>query len=83
MANILIEKALLMRSFQTKHCKQGGACLTTADGLRYYADDVYKQCCEAIKKQVKDKPLTLIVDEITEDTSRSLLNIVVIILNDK
>ena len=82
-ASILIEKAPLICSFLTKYCMQGDACSTTADGLSYYVDDVYKQHCEAIKKQVEDKPLALIVDETTSDTSSSLLNIVVIILNDE
>ena len=62
---ISVEKAPLICPLLTKHCKHGGACPMTADGLHYYADDVYKQHCEVIKKQVQDKPLALIVDETT------------------
>ena len=64
-----------------KCCKQGGTSPTTADGLRYYSEDLYAQHQAVLKKLIEDQPLALVVDETTDDCSPSLLNIVVILLN--
>ena len=80
-ANIPIEKAPLIRSFLLKYCKQDGACPTTADGLRYYSEDVHAKHRDGLKRIIEDHPLVLIVDEATDDSSRSVLNIVIIVLN--
>ena len=80
-ANIPIEKAPLIRPFLVKYCKQGGTCPTTADGLYYYSEDLYAQNRDVLKKLIEDQPLALVVDEATDDSSCSLLNIVVILLN--
>lgn len=71
-----------MRSFLVKHCKQGGSCPPwTADGLRYYADTVYTQHRSELKAAVQNKPVALIVDETTDITSRSVLNVIAIVLD--
>ena len=65
-----------------KHCKQDGTCPTTADGLHYYSEDVYAKHCDGLERIIEDHSLALIVDETTDDSSRSVLNIVIIVLND-
>lgn len=79
-SNIPIEKVPLIYPFLLKHCKQGGSCPGTADGLRYYATNVYEKHRLSIKAALSGKPLALIVDETTDASSRSVLNIIAIIL---
>ena len=79
-ANIPVEKAPLLCPFLLKHCKQGGSCHGTAEGLCYYASDIYDNHQQHIKQILTKKCLALIVDETTDASSRSVLNIIALIL---
>jgi hypothetical protein len=56
-SNIPIEKVPLIRPFLLKHCKQGGSCPGTADGLRYYATNVYEKHRLSIKAALSGKAI--------------------------
>lgn len=63
-----------------KHRKQGGSCPRTAEGLCYYASDIYEHHLQRIKQILTGKCLALIVNETNDASSRSVLNIIALIL---
>ena len=81
--NIPKIKSQLLCNFLVKYCHPGSSCNTIANGLRYYANYVYKSQNKTVKTIIANKPLALIIDENNGETSRSLLNFIFIMLEPK
>ena len=82
-ANIPLHKSdnPIMRKFLDTRVVNGGAIPKASQLRDYYLFDVYQVEKDKLKKKIEDKNVALIVDELSDDEGRYVLDVMVVILN--
>ena len=82
-ANIPLHKSdnPIMRKFLDTRVVNGGAIPKASQLRDYYLFDVYQVEKDKLKKKIEDKNVALIVDELSDDEGRYVLDVMVVILD--
>ena len=82
-ANIPLHKSdnPIMRKFLDTRVVNGGAIPKASQLRDYYLFDVYQVEKDELKKKIEDKNVALIVDELSDDEGRYVLDVMVVILD--
>ena len=76
-SDIPLYKSNSMRPFLKKHCKNGGSIPGESTLRKYHLPKVYGEHESKLRDLVKDKKLSIAVDETTDERDESVLNIIV------
>lgn len=82
-ANVPLHKSdsPIMRQFLDTRVVNGGAIPKASQLRDYYLFDVYQVEKSELKKKIEGKPVALMVDELSDDEGRYVLDIMVVILD--
>ena len=76
-ANIPLDKTATIKPFFMEHSKNGGA-LTSANNLQdRYLPPVNAKHFAVVKEKLEGKPVSVIIDETTDERDKSVMNVLV------
>ncbi|RIA84685.1 hypothetical protein C1645_831874 [Glomus cerebriforme] len=73
-ADILLEKVNSLLPFFKKHVKNGGSILQAPTLRQIYLPNVFERHHQSLKSFFDSKPVAIIMDEMTDNCARSVVN---------